>query len=709
MRAAERAAEEGGGFLVERQDLPTPPGEPLGTGLASGVTAEEGGPAGPLAPASWSRYRLHHFAPSVGAIAAGLGVIVLAGWLGGFYGIPGIRGGQATMKANTAIAVAALGASLLLQTLPFLPPKLRRLPLALAAAATFLAAATLLEYTARADFGIDEALVRDPFTSPASFPGRISFASSLALTLLGTSLALLQSRRYSPLSDALATGAGITGLMSLTGYFYGAPSLTGIASFSSISLETAALISLLSLAGLFAQPDRPFVRVLLSDHAGGVIARRLLPILLAAVFTGGYLRLQGERAGLFNLELGLGLFTVANTLLIVFTVWVVAHQLNTSGALQLRAERELRASEERYRVVAETASDALLTIDAKSRIVLANPAVESVFGYRHEELEGRSVAVLIPGPLKQQHVDAMERYLETGIRRLDWRARETTGLHKSGRLIPLEISYGESREAGKRHFTAIVRDITERKAAQDELARRAAELSRSNSELEQFAYVASHDLQEPLRMVASYTQLLSRRYKGKLDGEADEFIGYAVDGANRMQALINDLLTFSRVGTRGKPLESVNSAAALESALLNLEVAIEEAKAKVTHGPLPTVVADEGQFTQLFQNLVGNAVKFHGATPPEIHVSAERDGRSWRFSVRDNGIGIDPRHFDRLFIVFQRLHGRTEYPGTGIGLAVCKKIVERHKGRIWVESAAGKGSTFFFTIPDANERGVTEK
>ncbi len=246
----------------------------------------------------------------------------------------------------------------------------------------------------------------------------------------------------------------------------------------------------------------------------------------------------------------------------------------------------------------------------------------------------------------------------------------------------------------------VSRDVTDRKLAEDELKRTAAELARSNAELEQFAYVASHDLQEPLRMVASYTQLLAKRYQGKLDPDGDDFVAFVVDGATRMQTLINDLLTYSRVGTRGKAFEPADCETMLRRALANLQIAIEETGAAVTHDNLPTVMADEMQLCQLLQNVIGNAIKFHGEQPPWVHVSAKKEGNDWLFSVRDNGIGIDPAYFERIFIIFQRLHNRGEYAGTGIGLAICKKIVERHGGRIWVESEPGKGSTFYFTIPE---------
>lgn len=240
--------------------------------------------------------------------------------------------------------------------------------------------------------------------------------------------------------------------------------------------------------------------------------------------------------------------------------------------------------------------------------------------------------------------------------------------------------------------------ITERKQAEKELKQIMAEMTRSNTELDQFAHVVSHDLQEPLRMVSSYTQLLARQYHGKLDGDADEFIAYAVDGANRMQVLLNDLLDYSRVGTRGKPFKVIYCEDVFDQAMANMKLAIEESGAVVNHDPLPIIMADEGQLVQLFQNLIGNAVKFRNQEPPCIHVSAEKKRNEWVFSVRDNGIGIDPQHAQSIFEIFRRLHTREEYPGTGMGLAICKKIVERHGGQIWVQSQPGEGSTFYFTI-----------
>ena len=245
---------------------------------------------------------------------------------------------------------------------------------------------------------------------------------------------------------------------------------------------------------------------------------------------------------------------------------------------------------------------------------------------------------------------------------------------------------------------ALQREIRERQRAEQVLAERSRELARSNAELERMAYIASHDLQEPLRMVASYLQLLERRYMGRLDADAHEFIGFAVDGARRMQALIDDLLTISRVDTKARPLQQLELDGVLATALRSLRISIEERHAEVQAAALPAVRGDAAQLTQVFQNLLSNAIKFCQAAPPRVAISAQRDGGLWRICVRDNGIGVPPEYRERIFGMFQRLHGRHEYAGTGIGLAICQKIIERHGGTIRVEEAEGGGSAFIFTL-----------
>jgi signal transduction histidine kinase len=266
------------------------------------------------------------------------------------------------------------------------------------------------------------------------------------------------------------------------------------------------------------------------------------------------------------------------------------------------------------------------------------------------------------------------------------------------------------RASAEQEVRALNKDLERRVAERTaELAERAQDLERSNMELQQFAYVASHDLQEPLRTIASFTQLLAKRYHDKLDDKAREFINFAVDGSKRMQTLINDLLAYSRVGTQGKPFAPTRCDAVLDRILKNLKTGIESSGAVITHDPLPIVMGDEVQLAQLFQNLLTNAMKFRGANVPRIHISAAPDGAKWKIMVRDNGIGISPEHHDRIFVIFQRLHTKTQFPGTGIGLAISKKVAERHGGRIWIEPSPGGGSTFCFTIADGATKDVNAK
>jgi PAS domain S-box-containing protein len=372
-------------------------------------------------------------------------------------------------------------------------------------------------------------------------------------------------------------------------------------------------------------------------------------------------------------------------------------------SVRKQAEEELARSEERLRLIVEGVKDyAIFMLDPEGHITSWNAGAERIKGYKADEIVGQHFSALYSKeeinrgkPEHELKIAKKEgRYEEEGLRV----RKDGSTFWASVLITPLYDDAGMLRG-----FSKVTRDVSERKRVEENLRETLADLERSNRELEQFAYVASHDLQEPLRMVSSYTQLLAKRYADQLDQDAKDFIGYAVDGATRMQRMIQDLLTYSRVNTRGNPFAPTDANSFLGQARANLSRIIEETRAVVTNDELPTIMADETQLVQVFQNLISNAIKFRSKELPRIHVSGERNGDEWVFSVKDNGMGIDPQYYERIFVIFERLHGKEEYPGTGIGLAICKRIVERHGGRIWIESEPGKGSMFYFTLPIREE------
>lgn len=353
-----------------------------------------------------------------------------------------------------------------------------------------------------------------------------------------------------------------------------------------------------------------------------------------------------------------------------------------------RAEYELSLERNELRGILDAMSDYVCIIDRWHNIKYVNPAITKELG----TVDHRKCFEYFHGMSEECPSCQNENVFSGKTVRQEKFSRRTSKVYDVINT-PLRKSDGSFDKL------VILRDITDRKHAEEELRQLSDELKRSNADLQQFAYAASHDLQEPLRAIAGFARLLEKRYKGRLDEKCSDFIGRIVDGVNRMQELIKDLLEYSRVGTGGREFAPEDSTSIFNCAIANLQARIEESGAVVTCDPLPVVSADSIQLCSVFQNLIGNAIKFHGSESPVVHTSVRREGNNWIFSVRDNGIGIDPHSADRIFAVFQRLHTREEYPGTGIGLAICKRIVERHGGRIWVESEPGHGSTFYFTIP----------
>ena len=379
-----------------------------------------------------------------------------------------------------------------------------------------------------------------------------------------------------------------------------------------------------------------------------------------------------------------------------------------------RAREALAAETERLTVTLRSIGDAVIASDTEGKVVLLNAVAESLTGWAEDEAAGRplhEVFHIINEKTRQRCEDPVSKVLESGL--VVGLANHTALIARDGteRIIADSGAPVRGTDGSIIGVVMVFRDVTEQKRAEDELTRhrehleelveeRTGELARSNRELESYAYVVSHDLQEPLRMMSSFAQLLSRDYGGAFDERAGDFIARIVDGAKRMGMLIDDLLVLSRVGREEEPGSATDCSDAFDLAVGNLQAAIEESGATVTQEGLPKIAANPSQMAQLFQNLVGNAIKYRGDERPEVHATAQRDADGWLFSVRDNGIGMEPEQLERIFTIFQRLHPRDKYSGTGIGLAICRKIVELYGGRIWAESEPGKGSTFFFTIPE---------
>ncbi len=589
---------------------------------------------------------------------------------------------------------------------------------------------------------VDHLLFASKVTMAGAYPPN-EMAPNTALSFFFCGLALLvmdaETRRQVWPAQPLIIAVGLIALLALIGYTYRVLVLYRVGGAVPMSLDTAIAFMLFCLGFLAARPNRGLMSFLTSRTAGGAMVRRLLPVAILIPRAVGGLLLLGEQAGYYGWESTLSMFAVASIVIFTEMIWWNTRLLYRTDLERLQTERRLAAQHYCTRVLAEARSAAealprllqavcetlgwplatLWKVDKEANALrcvelwsAADPALR-----QFEEVTRKTVhrkGAGLPGrtwataeglrlqPLLQEPGDPrLQAAAAAGLRSAwavpIWIGQEVYGVleffSRTEELRPeplLEMLSVLGTQAGL---------FIERVRAEEQLRQTSTNLERSNTDLQQFAYLASHDLFEPLRMITSYLQILEQRYGKALDKQAHEFIGFALDGARRMQALINDLLAYARVDIRGLPFEPTATEDVFAAALTNLKVAIDENKAVVSHEPLPTVRADAVQLTQVFQNLVGNAIKFHGPAPPCIDVGAVRRDGEWLFHVRDNGIGIDPKNFERIFVIFQRLHTRQEYAGTGMGLAICKKIVERHGGCMWVESSPGRGSTFFFTLP----------
>ena len=639
------------------------------------------------------------------AITFILGTLAMIGWFMDIRSLASFVPGYIPIAPGAALAFILLGGAWYLYA--HAPSRwfTRIYVLVLVFSISLIALLNLIQFLTGANVGIEEYFTRevlaiDPGTYGAGPMSPIAAASFLLICAAMVLLLFAPEHRAAGLTAGLASVVVSVGLIVLLGYLYGTPQLYG-EGYRYVALPAGVMFVFLG-TGLIAAagPEHFPLRLLVGPSIRALLMRSFLLVIFVVIL------IEGSFRGLFSLlGLTMALRAAMSALMAMAISSIVISQMSrvVGGAMdrteteRKRAEQALLKSEQHYRSLFENMLDGFayckMLFDEHGRPIdfvylEVNSAFEKLTSL--ENVVGKKITEIIPG-IKELYPEVFEIYGRVAL----------TGMPEKFEIDfkPLDAWFSISVYSMEReYFAAVFDNITKRKRAEDELKKRTEELARSNAELEQFIYIASHYLQEPLRTVSNFSQLLAKRYKDKLDAKADQFIGFIVDGTTRMQQMIDDLLEYSRVSTRTKPFEPTNCETVLDQALANVKDAVEESGALVTHDPLPTVMADASQMVQLFQNLLSNAIKFR-KEKPRIMVSAVQRGNEWLFSVKDNGIGIAPEFMEHIFKMFEHEHASAEYPGTGVGLAICKKIVERHGGRIWVESEIGKGSTFYFTIP----------
>ena len=685
------------------------------------------------------------FSSAVIMLAGGL---VLLGWALDIRGLIQLLPVMVSMNPVTALSFMLAGLSLwcFRGGTNHVPVERRNLGIGLAVIVALVGVVKLVDYLLPMSFHVDQLFFRRKLALPGLYPLN-EMAPNTALNFLFCGLALLcfekgKPRGFCP-SQLFILPAALISVLALIGYSYRELVFYKLGTTLPMSIDTALAFTLFCVGLLAAQADRGLMRVLISRTTGGTMARRLLPMALLIPWSLGALVLWFEQSGFYGPEFAVSVFAVACILLFVGLIWWNARLAYLNDLGRIRAQQHLRVQHDTTRALAESSNlpEVVPTILKVLGEGLGWEAglmwsVDSVSGTLHcgghwqspglgasDFLTRRQATTLAKGQGIPGHVwqTALPVWLEEITNAAD--LPQADSVAKSGFQSALGFPLAGGKELlGVLEFFshksqprdgAVLRVLAavgtqmnllmERAGAEEQLRKTSAELQRSNTDLQQFAYIASHDLFEPLRMITSYLQLLEERSSSKLDPQSREFVGFAIDGARRMNALIHDLLAYARVDLRGRAFEPVDCQQAFAGAIANLKVAIEESSTTISHSPLPTVWGDEVQLRQVFQNLIGNAIKFRGQQKPQISVDAQRRNEEWLFCVADNGIGIDPKDFERIFVIFRRLHTREQYAGTGMGLAICKKIIERHGGRIWVQSSPGAGTVFYFTLPIFNE------
>lgn len=631
---------------------------------------------------------------AVAAFVAAIGLVVIVGWLLRIDLLMSVAPGLATMKFNTALCFFLSGISLYLSDVNR-PSAQRRIGFGCAATVLIISILTLAQYVGSWNIGIDELIVADSATPAESWPGRMSIATAINFTLMALALLLLDHNHkwgFFPVFSLALVGILIGGA-ALLGYLYGVRTIR-FNIFSTMAVHTALTFVVLGIGVVAVRPWTGLVEIITDHQAAGRLLRVILPAVITIPIVIGGLTIVGFHRGIYGLEFAFAVFTLASIIVLAVVVWKTARMLYR---MQIKINAANREQAFLAAIIA-TSDDAIISKDLNGTIISWNDGAERIYGYSAREARGRSMSLVIP-PDKEEEERNILALIGAGKR---VEHIETTRRHKDGRLIDMSIAVSPIVDANGEVIGAsnIGRDISARKQTEAQLQMTNQELMRSNKDLEQFAYIASHDLQEPLRAVSGCVQLLGSHLAEHMDDKADEYMGHVVDGATRMQALIEDLLMYSRAGRIDAEFQSIDTNKVVTTALQNLSRAIEESAAVIDCDSLPPVNAISAQLALVFQNVIANAIKFrHKQRPLRISISSSLEGdNTCVFAIKDNGIGIEPQFFERIFVIFQRLHTRQEYSGTGLGLALCKRIIEHHGGKIWVDSTAGVGTTIFFAL-----------
>jgi signal transduction histidine kinase len=679
-----------------------------------------------------------------GVFVVGWSVVALIGWLLSIDILIRILPNAVAINPITAVAFLCLGVALWERSgnAPQRSGWRGRLPWVLAAIVALIGAMKLMQCSTGWNFHIDRLLFASRLGASGMLPAsEMAPNTAIDFVLCGIALIMMdvELKDGSRPAQGLTLIAGLIALLALIGYSYSVLVLYRLRGAIPMAFGTAINFSIFCLSFLAARPQSGLMKVITSPTTGGAVARRLLPMAILVPWILGGILLAAEQKAYFYTDWAISIFAVASIFIFTGLVWWNAKLLYRNDLARTSAERRLAAQHGVTRVLADSSNlsqAAPLVLQRVSEMLGWQAGAMWIVDGAGKDLKCAEFWSASPDQTRDfaEASRAARITPNEGLPGRVWAGREPiwvddvagdqnfarrkpaaeASLHSAfafpivlgSKIFGVMEFFSEAVQKEDRALMEIaaamggqIGQFIERTRAEESLQKASGNLTRSNAELQQFAYIASHDLNEPLRMITSYLQLVEERWKSKLDPQAQEFIGFALDGAQRMRALIADLLAYSRLEAKAAPFETVDCEQVFQTAVQNLKIAIQENNAAIHHEPLPKVRGDPVQITQVFQNLIGNALKFHGTASPEVRVGATRKDGEWIFFVRDNGIGIDPKHFERIFIIFQRLHTRQQYSGTGMGLAICKRIVERHGGRIWVESEPGEGATFFFTLP----------